>query len=109
MQIDSSDPAAIEAGLRLAGGRSIVNSVNGKEESLKTILPIAKKYGAVVVGLALDENGIPETFEGRVEIAKKIISRCEAEGIPRADIAIDCLTMTVGVDSENPRITLSAL
>ena len=109
LQIDSSDPAAIEAGLRLAGGRSIVNSVNGKEESLKTILPIAKKYGAVVVGLALDENGIPETSEGRVEIAKKIISRCEEAGIPRADIAIDCLTMTVGVDSENPRITLSAL
>ena len=81
----------------------------GKEESLKTILPIAKKYGAVVVGLALDENGIPETSEGRVEIAKKIISRCEEAGIPRADIAIDCLTMTVGVDSENPRITLSAL
>ena len=109
LQIDSSDPAAIEAGLRLAGGRSIVNSVNGKEESLSAILPIAKKYGAVVVGLALDENGIPETSEGRVEIAKKIISRCEAAGIPRADIAIDCLTMTVGVDSENPRITLSAL
>ncbi len=109
LQIDSSDPAAIEAGLRLAGGRSVVNSVNGKEESLKTVLPVVKKYGAVVIGLTLDENGIPETSDGRVEIAKKIISRCEAEGIPRADIAIDCLTMTVGVDSENPGITLDAL
>lgn len=109
LQIDSSDPAAIEAGLRLAGGRSIVNSVNGKEESLTAVLPIVKKYGAVVVGLTLDENGIPETSEGRVEIAKKIISRCEEAGIPRADIAIDCLTMTVGVDPENPKITLDAL
>ncbi|MDD6342013.1 MAG: homocysteine S-methyltransferase family protein, partial [Eubacteriales bacterium] len=109
LQIDSSDPAAIEAGLRLAGGRSIVNSVNGKEESLTAVLPIVKKYGAVVVGLTLDENGIPETSEGRVSIAKKIIARCEAAGIPRENIAVDCLTMTVGVDPENPKITLDAL
>lgn len=109
VQIDSSDPKAIEEGLRVANGRAIVNSVNGKDEVLDEVLPLVKKYGAVVIGLTLDEKGIPETAEGRVEIAKKIIKRSEEWGISKKDIVIDCLTMTVGVNSENAKITLEAL
>lgn len=109
LQIDSSDPDAIEAGLRVYNGRAVVNSVNGKDEVLDRLLPVVKKYGAAVVGLTLDESGIPETAEGRVEIAKKIISRCEQAGIPREDVMIDCLTMTVGADQRNAEITLEAV
>lgn len=109
LQIDSSNPDAIEAGLRVYNGRAIVNSVNGKDEVLDRLLPVVKKYGATVVGLTLDESGIPETAEGRVDIAKKIIARCEQAGIPREDIIIDCLTMTVGADQRNAQITLEAV
>lgn len=109
LQIDSSDPDAIEAGLRVYNGRAIVNSVNGQEEVLDRLLPVVKKYGAAVIGLTLDESGIPETAEGRVAIAKKIISRCEQAGIPREDVVIDCLTMTVGADQKNAQITLEAV
>ena len=109
LQIDSSDPDAIEAGLRVYNGRALVNSVNGKDEVLDRLLPVVKKYGAAVVGLTLDESGIPETAEGRVEIAKKIIARCEQAGIPREDVIIDCLTMTVGADQHNAEITLEAV
>ncbi len=109
LQIDSSDPDAIEAGLRVYNGRAIVNSVNGKDEVLDRLLPVVKKYGAAVVGLTLDENGIPETAEGRVEIAKKIVARCEQAGIPHGDVIIDCLTMTVGADQRNAQITLEAV
>lgn len=109
LQIDSSDPDAIEAGLRVYNGRAVVNSVNGKDEVLDRLLPVVKKYGAAVVGLTLDESGIPETAEGRVEIAKKIIARCEQLGIPREDVIIDCLTMTVGANQHNAEITLEAV
>ncbi len=83
VQIDSSVVESLEAGLRYCNGRTIVNSVNGKDESLETILPLVKKYGACVVGLTLDERGIPEKAEERVEIAKKIIKRAEEFGIRR--------------------------
>ena len=86
LQLDSSNVKALEAGLRYYNGRTIVNSVNGKEKSLETILPIVKKYGACVVGLTLDENGIPSTAEGRFNIAKKIVERAEQYGIKRQDI-----------------------
>ena len=109
IQIDSADPAAIEAGLRAVNGRAIVNSVNGKEESMAEVLPLVKKYGACVLGLTLDEDGIPETAEGRVAIARRILERCDALGIPRADVIIDCVTMTVGADPRNSDITLDAL
>lgn len=109
LQIDSSNPHAIEAGLRVYNGRAIVNSVNGKQEVLDCLLPVVKKYGAAVIGLTLDENGIPETAQGRVEIAKRIIERCQKEGIPKEDIIIDCLTMTVGADQRNAEITLEAV
>ena len=109
LQIDSSDPDAIEAGLRVYNGRAVVNSVNGKDAVLNRLLPVVKKYGAAVIGLTLDEQGIPETADGRVKIAQKIIARCEEAGIPRQDIIIDCLTMTVGADQENAVVTLEAV
>ena len=109
LQIDSSDPVAIEAGLRVYNGRAIVNSVNGKDEVLDRLLPVVKRYGAVVIGLTLDENGIPETADGRVEIAKKIVARCADYGIPKEDVVIDCLTLTVGSDAKNAEVTLEAV
>lgn len=109
IQIDSSDPDVIEAALRICHGKAIVNSVNGKEESLSKILPIAKKYGAALVALTLDENGIPHDAEGRFEIARKIVARALEAGIPRKDIYVDCLTMTVAADKDAAGVTLDAL
>lgn len=109
LQIDSSDADAIEAGLRVYNGRAIVNSVNGKDEVLDRLLPVIKRYGAAVIGLTLDENGIPDSAEGRVKIAEKIIARCAEYGIPKSDIIIDCLTMTVGAEQKNGEITLEAV
>ena len=77
LQIDSTIPEVLEAALRVYAGKPIVNSVNGEEKSLETVLPLVKKYGACVVGLALDENGIPKTAEGRFEIAKRILAEAE--------------------------------
>lgn len=109
LQIDSTSPVVLENALKRYCGKAIINSVNGEEKSLNTVLPLAKRYGAMVVGLTLDENGIPETAEKRVEIAEKIILRAEKIGIPREDIVIDCLTMTVSVNGESPSITLDAM
>ena len=109
LQIDSSDPAAIEAGLRAVNGKAIVNSVNGKAEVLRSILPICKKYGAAVVGLCMDENGIPQTWQERVAIAKRILDAALAVGIPKEDVLIDCLTLTVSAQQEQAAETLKAL
>lgn len=109
LQIDSGDPAVIEPALRIYSGKAIVNSVNGKESSLNAILPLVKKYGAAVVGLTLDEDGIPKTVEKRVEIAKKIRDRALEAGIPERDIYIDCLTLTAAAEQENAAGTLMAL
>lgn len=109
LQIDSTKPDVLEAGLRCYNGKPIVNSVNGEEESLSTVLPLVKKYGASVVGLTLDENGIPKTAEGRFEIAKRIVSRAEKLGIDRRDVYIDCLTLTVSAEQDACRETLKAL
>jgi len=109
LQIDSSDPAAIEAGLRAVNGKAIVNSVNGKLEVLRSILPICKKYGAAVVGLCMDENGIPQTWQERVAIAKRILDAALAAGIPKEDVLIDCLTLTVSAQQEQAAETLKAL
>ena len=98
LQIDSGDPEVIEAALRVYSGKAIVNSVNGEEKSLTSILPLVKKYGAAVVGLTLDEDGIPKTKEKRIEIAERILSRALALGIPRKDVYIDCLTLTVSAE-----------
>lgn len=109
LQIDSTKPDVLDSGLRYYNGKPIVNSVNGEEKSLSTVLPLVKKYGASVVGLTLDENGIPKTAEGRFEIAKRIVSRVEELGIDRRDVYIDCLTLTVSAEQDACRETLKAL
>lgn len=109
LQIDSGDPEAIEAALRVYAGKAIINSVNGTESSLSTILPLAAKYGAAVVGLTLDEEGIPKTSEIRIEIAKHILDRATALGIRKEDIFIDCLTLTVSAEPDGAMKTLDAL
>ena len=109
LQVDSTSPEVLETALKRYCGKAIINSVNGEEKSLNTVLPLAKKYGAMIVGLTLDENGIPETAEERVKIAEKIINRATEIGIPKEDIIIDCLTLTVSVNGESPSITLDAL
>ena len=109
LQIDTTDPNAMERALRLYNGKPMLNSVNGKAEVLESVLPIAKKYGAVVVGLTLDENGIPETAEGRLAIARRIAEACDRHGVPRRDLVIDPLCMTVSTDSENANVTLEAV
>ncbi len=109
LQLDTVDPVAMEAALRIYNGKPLINSVNGKEESLSAILPLAKKYGGVLIALTLDENGIPETAEGRVAIAKKIIDRAEAYGIDRKNILVDPLAMTVSSDNMGGVVTLQAI
>ncbi|MBR6616432.1 MAG: homocysteine S-methyltransferase family protein [Oscillospiraceae bacterium] len=109
LQLDTTKPDALEAGLRIYNGKPIVNSVNGEEESLSTVLPLVKKYGAAVVGLTLDKNGIPKTAEGRFAIAKRILDRALALGIRREDVYIDCLTLTASAEQEGVTETLSAL
>ena len=109
LQIDSSDPGAIEAALRVYNGKPIVNSVSGKQASLDAILPLCKKYGALVVGLTLDENGIPETAGGRLAIARKIVSESAKHGIPETDILIDCLVLTASAQQRLVRETLRAV
>lgn len=109
LQIDSTIPEVIEAALRVYNGKAIVNSVNGEEKSLETILPIVKKYGAAVVGLALDENGIPKTADKRFAIAEKIMHRAMEMGIPKQDIFIDCLTLTASAEQEGVMETVNAL
>lgn len=109
LQIDSSDPEAIEAGLRVCSGKAIVNSVNGEPEVLKKILPIVKKYGAAVVGLTMDKGGIPETGEARIAIAKRILEAALSYDIPREDVLIDCLTLTISAQQEQAAETLKAV
>lgn len=109
LQLDTTNPEALEAGLRCYNGKPIVNSVNGEEESLQTILPLVKKYGAAVVGLTLDRNGIPKTAEGRFAIAEKILNRALSLGIRREDVYIDCLTLTASAEQEGVMQTLDAL
>ncbi len=109
LQIDSSSVEAIEAGLRAYNGKAIVNSVNGEDSSLHTVLPIVKKYGAAIVGLTLDSTGIPKTAEERLEIARKIVDTALEYKIPKQDIIIDCLTLTSGAEQEIAYETVKAL
>lgn len=109
LQIDSTKADVLEAALRIYNGKPIVNSVNGEEKSLSTVLPLVKKYGASVIGLTLDENGIPKTAEGRFEIAEKIVNRAKSLGINPKDVYIDCLTLTVSAEQEGCTETLKAL
>ena len=107
--LDSTNPAVLEQGLRAYQGKALINSVNGERESLDAILPLAKRYGAAVVGLTLDEAGIPATAEGRFVIAKRIIDTCAQYGIPQQDIYLDSLVMTVGTDIHAPKETLRTM
>ena len=109
LQIDTSNPVAMEAALRRYNGKAMINSVNGKEESLKAVLPLVKKYGGVVVALTLDENGIPDTAEGRVQIARRILEAAESYGIDKKDIIFDTLAMTVSASPNAANVTLEAL
>ncbi len=109
LQIDSSDPAAIEAAVRRYSGKPLINSVNASQESLQAILPLAAKYGCAVVGLTLDEAGIPKTADERVRLAKRIVEAAHALGIPRSDIAIDCLVMTASTNQDQPAQILQAV
>ncbi len=109
LQIDTVDPVAMEKALRIYNGKALINSVSGKEESMKAVFPLVKKYGGAVIAVTLDENGIPETAEGRVEIAKKIIARASEYGIGKNDIIVDPLAMAVSSDSNSANVTLEAV
>ncbi len=109
LQLDSSNPDALEAGLRVYNGKAAVNSVNGDRAVLERVLPIVKKYGAAVVGLTLDEGGIPQSAQARFDIAKRILDAALARGIPRQDVWIDCLTLTVSAQQEQAAHTLRAV
>ncbi len=109
LQIDSNIPEVVEAALRAYNGKPLVNSVNGEEKSLSAILPLVKKYGAAVVGLTLDENGIGKLAEERIAVAEKIVARAEALGIRRENIQIDCLTLTASAEQSAVSETLKAV
>lgn len=109
LQIDSTDPQVLEAGLRAYNGKPIVNSVNGDQETLDAILPLCKKYGAAVVGLCMDHTGIPDTAEKRVEIGRRILAAAESYGIPREDVFLDCLTLTVSAQPDQAIETVKAV
>jgi len=107
--IDSDNPRALEAALKAYQGKPIVNSVNGQEQRLKDVLPLVKDYGAAVIGLTMDDEGIPQEADRRLAIAEMIIERAEALGIPRGDVIIDCLAMTVATNSMAGLATLEAV
>ncbi len=109
LQIDTSNYEAMERALRLYNGKPMLNSVNGKEDSLDHVLPLAKKYGAVLVALCLDDNGIPETAEGRIAVAEKIIASAAEYGIPSRDIVVDPLALTISTGAENAKIACQVI
>jgi 5-methyltetrahydrofolate--homocysteine methyltransferase len=107
--IDTADPVALGVALSLYEGKALVNSVNGEERSLEAVLPLVKEHGAAVIGLCMDDDGIPETPEKRLAVAAKIIERAGKEGISPEDIVIDPLALTMGADSSAGRTTLDAI
>ena len=109
LQIDTVNEKALEAAMRIYNGKPMINSVNGKQESMDTVFPLVKKYGGVVVGLTLDEDGIPGDADGRVRIAGKIIDEAAKYGIKKQDIVIDVLAMTISSDPNGAKVTLDAL
>lgn len=109
LQIDTSDPVAMEKALRIYNGKAMVNSVNGKEKVMEEVFPLVKKYGGVLVCLTLDENGIPEAVEGRIDIAKRIINKAESYGITKENLVFDPLCMTVSTNKDNAKITLECI
>jgi len=109
LQIDSANPEVIEAGLRVYNGKAIVNSVNGEQEVMDKIMPIVKKYGAAVIGLTLDDSGIPETAQQRFDIAQRIVSRAREYGIQYKDVIIDCLTLTASAQQKEVDETIKTV
>nr|MDE7477536.1 homocysteine S-methyltransferase family protein [Lachnospiraceae bacterium] len=109
LQIDTSDTEAMERGLRYYNGKPMLNSVNGKKESMESVFPIAKKYGAVLVCLCLDEGGIPETVEGRLKVAEKMIKTAAEYGIPKKNLVMDALVLTISTGQDNANVTLETL
>ncbi len=107
--LDSSSPAALERGLKAADGKVLINSVSGESKSLARVLPLARKYGAAVIGLTLDAKGIPDTAEGRLAIARRIRTAARKQGIPDADVIIDCLTLTVSAEQKRAAETLRTI
>ncbi len=109
LQIDTASPEAMERALRVYNGKPLINSVNGKEESMAAIFPLAAKYGGTVIALTLDENGIPDTAQGRLKIAEKIVNRAAEYGIGRKDIVVDPLTLTISSEPRAALVTLEAV
>ncbi len=107
--LDSPNPEALEAALKVYQGKPLINSVTGEEHSLKKVLPLVKEYGAAVIGLAQDEQGVPKDAERRLAIARKIIERAGAVGIPPEDIIIDCLALAVAADPGSGLVTLETI
>jgi 5-methyltetrahydrofolate--homocysteine methyltransferase len=107
--LDSGNPAVLAAGLAVAPGKPLVNSVSGEEKRLESILPIVKERGAAVIGLTMDDNGIPKTAEERLAVAEKILERAARLGIPKEDVVIDPLVLTVGSDSQAALVTLQTI
>jgi 5-methyltetrahydrofolate--homocysteine methyltransferase len=114
MSVDTADFEALEAALRVhkelaPDGKALINSVNGEERYLEAILPLAVEYGAAVIGMTLDDDGIPQTPEARLAVARKILKRAEAEGLPPQDVVVDCMALSVSTDPEAGRVTLEAI
>lgn len=109
LSLDTTNPAALKAALELYPGKALVNSVNGEESTLERILPLVREHGAAVIGLTMDGEGIPSDPFKRLKIAERIVERAEQRGIPRQDVLIDCLALTVGADSQAARATLEAI
>jgi len=107
--LDSSDPEALEAALKVYKGKPLVNSVTGQEDSLSKVLPLIKEHKAAVIGMTVDDDGIPNDVDRRVSIAHKIVERAEKLGIPREDIVVDCVTMTVGADARSALVTIETI
>lgn len=107
--IDTANPEALEAALKIYDGKALINSVNGEEKSLESVLPLAKEYGAAVIGLCMDDDGIPATPEERIAVAEKVIQRAVKYDIPAEDIVIDPLAMTMGADHKAGWITLETI
>jgi len=107
--LDSHNPKAIEAALKVYQGKPLINSVNGEERSLYELLTLTKEYGAVVIGLTIDEKGIPSDASGRAGIARRIVERAEALGIPRENVVIDCLAMAIGADGKAGIVTIETI
>jgi len=109
LSIDTDDPQALKAALALCPGRPLVNSITGEERSLEAVLPLIAEHGAAVIALTMGERGIPDTPEERLAVARKVVGRAEAMGIPRQDVIVDCLALCVGADHRAAAVTLEAM